>query len=840
MTDWEGEHASPPRWPRWVAAATLLITALALYPASRLRPSVELADLLPEHSPSAAAYRTFLTRFEGAEKIFVVIRLAGGGSDRERLLEGAWALEQQLEGRPGIAAVRSGVQEADEEFFLRWVAPRAPLLMPEDRWLEGVESRVGPAAVHQRVARLRREILLPGRDALAPLLRRDPLGFFEELPAANAVGSALPLDLLTSTFLSPTGRASLVSITPTAGELDPRAGGALAAELERAFAAVRAEVGSNLEFLAAGGPLYAFEDERIIRHDLRSTLGSSILGCALILVAAFGGLRIPLATAAAVAAGLAWLAAGLALGLGQVSATSLGFAAVLVGLGFDYGIHTGTRFREARLAGADPRWAWRQVVREAGPAIVGSALTTAAGFGVLVTAGLRPLRELGLVVGVGILAVLVATFTLGAALLVGLRRHARFPKESWLWRGLGRTVELVVNGSADRWRWVLVAAMLATVAAVPGMLRLEVRTDLSGIRPSDHPTLAAEVALHEEFGFGPQTVSVLVPGADLGSALARAGAAAGLLRAELPHGAQVTSPADFLSFGASVDRRLEHFAALPLLAAAASLEGELAAANLDPQAFAPGIAALRSLGRGEDPGAPPPESWPDWLSESVRQPAAGAAAGDPTWVAIHLRLPPGAWPTGPPASLLLALEVAAPGVQVASAGAVGGELEALAREDLGRLAVLAWVAVTVVVSLSLRGRLAAIGLSLLPVSLGTIWTLGLWGWIDGSLDLLQLTLVPIVLGIGIDDGLHAVHGANRAGGAVSGLTASVLASGRAMALTTVTTCFGFGSLALSSLPSLRRGGLTIGIGVALCLVATWCVLPAVQRLFAAAGDEPAP
>jgi hypothetical protein len=86
--------------------------------------------------------------------------------------------------------------------------------------------------------------------------------------------------------------------------------------------------------------------------------------------------------------------------------------------------------------------------------------------------------------------------------------------------------------------------------------------------------------------------------------------------------------------------------------------------------------------------------------------------------------------------------------------------------------------------------------------------------------------MPVMLGIGIDDGLHVAHGVRREPGA--GVAGAVRGAGRAMVLTTLTTCAGFGSLGLSQIPGLRRGGLLIAAGVAACLLATLLVLPALE------------
>jgi hypothetical protein len=97
-----------------------------------------------------------------------------------------------------------------------------------------------------------------------------------------------------------------------------------------------------------------------------------------------------------------------------------------------------------------------------------------------------------------------------------------------------------------------------------------------------------------------------------------------------------------------------------------------------------------------------------------------------------------------------------------------------------------------------------------------------------SLDLVGLAVLPVMLGLGIDDGLHAVHRSVQ-GGAET-LATSVRRVGVAMVLTTLTTTAGFASLGLSHLPALQAAALLVPLGVGACLLATLAVLPALGSL----------
>lgn len=811
------------RRPALVAALAALACGLALVPARRIHVATDLATLLPDGSPAAADYRVFLERFGGLEKVFVLVLPDGAdGADEADLARAAGRLEELLAASPEVASARAGIRAGDEEFFARYVAPRAPLLLGGD-WRGAVARRLEPDAVRARVARLKAALATPSGAAQGVIARSDPLGLGEELAALSGP-AALPVHLLSSTFMTAAGDAALVILTPARSEMDPEGGRALLAELDAAFAEVRADVGAPLVFRAVGGPLYAAQDEKAIREDLEWTLAGSLGGTTAILVAAFEGFLMPALALVPLLAGLVWAVGLTGLFHPEIAAVSIGFGAVLVGLGIDYGIHGGVRFRQALPDARDAGDALDATLRHSGAGVVTSALTTAAGFAVLGLAHFRPLRELGQLVAVGILAILAAAALVGSAALVAAAPRLRPPGA--VWRALGRAVDALTEFAARRARLVLAAAAGLTVVALWGLGGLAIDPDPRTLRPEDHPAQEAERLLAECFDLGVETATVVVRGRDLATALMRAGEAARLLRASLGAGAAVSSPADYLALGEPVEDRLRQLAALPFARAADDLERELRAVNLNPAAFARGLDALRALGRGEDPGAPPPEAWPDWLAEAV------ATGADGTWAALSLRLPASSWPEGPPAALVEQVKTAVPGSAFASAVAIGAELRGLAFRDLETLGLLALAAVAAVVVVSLHFRW---GLSLragLPVVLGTLWTLGIWAALGHSLDLFSLAILPVMLGIGIDDGLHVAHGARLA--PADGVAGAVRGAGRAMVLTTLTTCAGFGSLALSQIPGLRRGGLLIAAGVAACLLATLLVLPALE---AAAGGK---
>jgi len=207
------------RRPLLTLGLVAALTAAAWTQASRLRLETSLETLLPRGAPASDDYRIFLERFGGLEKVFVLVLADGPGHESE-LAEAAGLLAEALEKSPEVASARSGVDPADEAFFLQAVVRRAPLLLG-DGWRDEVLRRSRPEAIPARVAQLKANLLGPTGAARAPMAAVDPLGFAEGLRGLLSSDGSVVVDPLTMTFLSASGDAALVMVEPARAEIDP-------------------------------------------------------------------------------------------------------------------------------------------------------------------------------------------------------------------------------------------------------------------------------------------------------------------------------------------------------------------------------------------------------------------------------------------------------------------------------------------------------------------------------------------------------------------------------------------------------------------------------------------
>lgn len=87
---------------------------------------------------------------------------------------------------------------------------------------------------------------------------------------------------------------------------------------------------------------------------------------------------------------------------GMMAATGIPFnpvtatlSALAIGIGVPFTIHVTHRFQEDRIRFGEPEEAIRSTARHTGGALAGSAFTTMAGFGVLMTSSLKPFAQMG-------------------------------------------------------------------------------------------------------------------------------------------------------------------------------------------------------------------------------------------------------------------------------------------------------------------------------------------------------------------------------------------------------------------------------------------------------------
>jgi uncharacterized protein len=171
-------------------------------------------------------------------------------------------------------------------------------------------------------------------------------------------------------------------------------------------------------------------------------------------------------------------------------------------------------------------------------------------------------------------------------------------------------------------------------------------------------------------------------------------------------------------------------------------------------------------------------------------------------------------------------------------------LEASLREslshDIPRIAIVAGVLVVLALAASLRSARDVL-LAAAVVACEVAAVLLLLRVFHIPLHAYSALVIPVLLGITVDEGMFLLHRARAEGGGADVIPATLRDEGPPIAATALTTAVGFGSLSFCDFDGLRDLGQVGAIGSAVGLLVALMVVPAGLRLFSGpAGKGVAP
>ena len=139
-------------------------------------------------------------------------------------------------------------------------------------------------------------------------------------------------------------------------------------------------------------------------------------------------------------------------------------------------------------------------------------------------------------------------------------------------------------------------------------------------------------------------------------------------------------------------------------------------------------------------------------------------------------------------------------------------------------------------------RLAAIVMIMTPLMVGLIWTGGFAAWSFGVLNILTASIGAILLGLGIDHGIHLLArfesewDNQRSGEDIVAITFGN--TGKAVVMAGVTTTVAFGGLSISEFRAFHEFGVIAAGGMVLMVLSYLTVLPVLLSLFIRGGWKP--
>ncbi len=619
---------------------------------------------------------------------------------------------------------------------------------------------------------------------------------------------------------------------------------------------------------------HAEEMSLIIRET--STAGAaSLVLVTLVLFYSLRSLRLVFATVLTLLVGLGWTAGFAALAIGQLNVLTSAFAVVYIGLGVDFGIHFALGYLDRRDAGADVGEALHRAGTKVGSSLFLCAITTAIGFYAFVPTDYRAVADMGVISGSGVFLGLLATLTFYPALIALFLGEGRRPPSALLQR-----FELGLPSFPLHYpRSVcLVAALLAALCALAAS---QLRFEFSTLKVRD-PRVESVQAL-EDLLLDPElsvwTVDVIARDLDEATALAaqleqlegveQVRTAAGFLPEDQPERLalfeqmreDLSSPVELTEEESGEE--LERLQAVDY-----TIQGYAVALDIDEY--------LRGGAAEDDPlwhSAQELRRSLDGLVEAIADESLGLDGLDaleadlfqdlgPTLEDILEALPTRTVRLEDLPSDLLSRYLSEDGsarVEVFSEANLNdrGELERFAdlihtvRPDaggpvpgavgLGRAMIsslrqaLITAVLVIALGLILLWRSVRYALfTLAPLALGALATAALSVVADIPLNFANVIVLPLLLGIGVDSGIHLVHSHRTGfGGARSMLATS---TARAVLYSALTTLISFGTLAFSHHQGIASLSQLLCVGILLMLISNVVLLPALLAWLDGARD----
>jgi uncharacterized protein len=633
----------------------------------------------------------------------------------------------------------------------------------------------------------------------------------------------------------------------------------------------------DLEVGITGKAVLETDEMTAAQRDMTIATVISLVGVAILFGTFFRSMVRPGLTVLTLMLGVGWSLGLTTLTIGHLNIFTIVFAPMLIGLGIDStGIHFLTHYEAQRAAGKNIRQALEHTFLGTGGGIVIATLTTATAFFALILSDFLGLRELGFITGSGLMLILLATFTCLPALLVLEER----------WRGVKAPVYATAYteeqaGYVERlYRYPRATLVASAFLVILSLLALgRIGTDFNLLRlQSEHN----ESVIWAERIFASTRRSVLM-GELMADSLEDVERKVAAL-SRLPSVEKVDSILAVLP--SEQERKLALLQELrPLLAEMTMqrpdseavdlgalhttlqhLNAKLETADEAPQTI--GEEGLRQdlheaqrlvtrfLQRTQQV---PPAALQSVLS-TFQQELRGDLVDKLAILQRNLEAQPVTIQDLPPELraryvgktgkfrlfVLPAENVWEPlplarfvrDLQTVDADALGApvtnfEYMETIRAGYSKASVYAMSGIVFLTFLMFRGALSTI-LALVPLLVGSVWTLGMMVLFGVQFNMANLLFLPLIIGIGIDNGVHIVH-SYRATGKYEGEGLPLARStAKAITLAALTTIVGFGSLMVSSHRGIYSLGLLVALGVGSVLIASLTTLPSLLAILGSA------
>ena len=155
------------------------------------------------------------------------------------------------------------------------------------------------------------------------------------------------------------------------------------------------------------------------------------------------------------------------------------------------------------------------------------------------------------------------------------------------------------------------------------------------------------------------------------------------------------------------------------------------------------------------------------------------------------------------------------------------ELAVIVKADFRRVSVAVFVICAVVLTVFFHRHPIRVVTSLMPIILGLVYLMGFMSVFGVHFNFVNTLVIPIIIGLGVDNGIHLTERFFESGHSAETIISD---TGRALIVTALTSCAGFGSLAISGYEGVASMGRLCIFALGWVLFASLLVVPAMMYL----------
>jgi predicted RND superfamily exporter protein len=823
--------------PGLVAALSLVVTLLLYANIHNLRTGTDLTNLFGNRDPQWRAASQIGKELGYGNQLFVLIDAPAAGTDiTGQMEEMADRLTADMQASGLFLDARYGLQ--DEELlnmvrFFTWNFPS--FARPEQA--EDLKRRLDPQQIHRAVRRAATELVTPFSSLGTNYFVADPLGLME-VEARNSPGFSqlANFDLNWGSgnrFFSKDHKALLIIAEPRQSAMDYKFAEQVVRWTREHIQSMTAEPDlrdSGVRAIAAGAYVYAEQEHQLIETNIRRISLISIVGNLLLCLLIYPTVPLLLLSLLPAGLGIVWTTGVAGLYPGEVNLMSLSFIAILAGLGDDQVVHFFNRVPQEWSKGGTLNDAVVRSFETTGLSVVLCIVTAATATASLATSSFKGLAEFGFILTVGMFMMMFHTLLTVPALM---RLWWRVSKPRAPQTITFRLLPLMARKSVDfvgRHARLVVGLGLGTfllsLVFLPA-IKLEKHFEIAG---ADNPAVAAQNLLSARFGIEGSPNVLLVAGGEQ-EVLGRAEELTAKLEAYQHSGAikSIFSPTSLFPSARTQRERASSLAGVNLAASARALEDSLRENGFRTEPLQPFIDRLRKLGqglgRGNDPITLETASKflpPGLLGNSIRKTRDGSYVAAITFYGTD----PDAVEVVPESVIESWRNQFGRFVEF-SFDKMNRDMQRQVLHDSSRALVWTAAGILLIVYLCFRNLRVSL-IVLIPIVFGIVTTFGLLLMVRHHFSFMSITAIPLIIGIGIDNGIHLVRRYQE--DERNEILVIAKASGAALIQSNLTTIVGFGALMTSSFAPLVEMGLVTSLGVALALAGGLLLIPAVILL----------